>query len=227
MLNLTIKIILPSAACLLVFSAISYANTKCISALSKEEKILHDIFFPTYESSNSKKLPLLKLPTNPKISKLIRAVYSGDTQKVKRIVKSGRIDINGSHIVLGYTPLIMAVGEGHYDIVDILLNAEGIDVDKPNEAGITPLMEAVTTDSSNNIKIAKTLIEHKTDVNKKDIHGWTALMWAAYRGESEMVKLLVNVEGININSTNNEKETSLTLAINNNNTEVIEILRQY
>ncbi len=39
-------------------------------------------------------------------------------------------------------------------------------------------------------EITELLIEAEADVNLQDKYGWTVLMWAAWRGHTEIVELL-------------------------------------
>ena len=56
--------------------------------------------------------------------------------------------------ILGNTALIMASRHGHEEIVEILLNVEGIDVNASNNRGYTALMIVLLI---GNIEIAKLL----------------------------------------------------------------------
>jgi ankyrin repeat protein len=48
------------------------------------------------------------------------------------------------------------------------------------------------------IDIVKSLLANGVDINEKDDFGWTALMWAAFKGDRETVKLLIN-HGADVN----------------------------
>jgi ankyrin repeat protein len=81
-----------------------------------------------------------------------------------------------------------------------VLVAHGADPNIASEEGVTPLMAAAGlgwgANASRNVPGAwldavKYCLELGADVNAKDIYSYTALHGAAYRGDNEMVKLLV------------------------------------
>jgi uncharacterized protein len=81
-----------------------------------------------------------------------------------------------------------------------LLVSKGADPSIASEEGVTPLMAAAGlgwgANASRNVPGAwldavKYCLELGADVNAKDIYNYTALHGAAYRGDNEMVKLLV------------------------------------
>ena len=76
---------------------------------------------------------------------------------------------------------------GNYaNIVTIINN--GANVNKRDHYGLTPLIQAAI---SNNLDIAKLLLEHNAEVNRGDIAGCTALYWAAENNNYELCELLL------------------------------------
>jgi hypothetical protein len=89
--------------------------------------------------------------------------------------------------------------------------------------GMTALMWAV---DRGHTTMARELINHGADVNKKDTNrGWTPLHFAAARGNAGIVTYLIDKRA-SVNAENNDKETALTLAVRNNNKAAVEILKK-
>eukprot|EP00439_Symbiodinium_sp_Y106_P060567 s1533_g8.t6 len=71
--------------------------------------------------------------------------------------------------------------------VQRLLEGEA-DIDFANPRGRTPLHAAIT---SGDVAVLSVLLEDAANVNARDLGGFTALMWAAGRGNAEVVKALL------------------------------------
>jgi ankyrin repeat protein len=129
--------------------------------------------------------------------------------------------------LLGQTPLQLAVEKGFVDVVRILVQRLGVDVDTPDEAGWTALhwacairreQEAAADD------IAKMLLDAGAAVGTvtKD-KGDSALHFAAASGHLRVVKQLVGM-GANVNRANDEDATPVHVAAQRGNTDVIKFL---
>ena len=102
--------------------------------------------------------------------------------------------------------------------------AAGTDVNAKASRGWTPLHSVATKE------IAELLIAKGADVNAKDKIGGTPLHLAAHSGQKEIVELLI-ANGANMNAKIEvgkwKDQTSLSLAIQNNQTETAELLRKH
>ena len=102
--------------------------------------------------------------------------------------------------------------------------AAGTDVNAKASRGWTPLHSVASK------KIAKLLIKKGADVNAKDKIGGTPLHLATYSGQEEIVELLI-ASGANMNAKIEvgkwKGQTSLSLAIQNNQTESANLLRKH
>ena len=102
--------------------------------------------------------------------------------------------------------------------------AAGTDVNAKASRGWTPL-HSVTSK-----KIAELLIDKGADVNAKDKIGGTPLHLAAHSGQEKIVELLI-ASGANMNAKIEvgkwKGQTSLSLAIHNNQTETADLLRKH
>ena len=102
--------------------------------------------------------------------------------------------------------------------------AAGTDVNTKASRGWTPLHSVATKE------IAELLIAKGADVNAKDKIGGTPLHLAAASGQKEIVELLI-ANGANMNAKIEvgkwKDQTSLSLAIQNNQTETAGLLRKH
>jgi hypothetical protein len=121
----------------------------------------------------------------------------------------------------GKVPLLFACRVATSDAVETLLNAEA-DVWMRNADGSTCLIQAARhqyEDGSihNANKVISSAQYSKKQcipmLNAHDRQGNTALMWAANTGKLKLVKYLLSKQGINVNLTNNNFESALSLAV--------------
>ncbi|BDC34818.1 hypothetical protein Noda2021_07760 [Candidatus Dependentiae bacterium Noda2021] len=102
----------------------------------------------------------------------------------------------------------------------ILLRAQKI-IDWPNDDGKTPLIIATQL---NYIDCIKKLKEYGANPHKKDIHGWSAIGWAATNKEPESLRILVpNPQEIPVH----EVENAIEIAEKSNNTNVTIYLKTF
>src|SRR5438067_772637 len=71
--------------------------------------------------------------------------------------------------------------------------------------------------------LVRTLLKQHADVNAAQVDGMTALHWAAHLDDVETARLLVNA-GADAKATNQYGVTPLSLACENGNTELVELL---
>ena len=79
---------------------------------------------------------------------------------------------------------------GHIQkLKNFLDSGHGVDINKKNHKGYSPLMLAVY---NGNHEVSRMLLKSGADPNSSDLSGNTVLMGAAFKGDVEMVILLVN-----------------------------------
>jgi ankyrin repeat protein len=78
---------------------------------------------------------------------------------------------------------------------------------------------------ANNVASVRELVKSGVDINQSDEHGWTALSWAAGKGNLEAVTLLVNL-GADIFKVGRDQRTPYMIALAAGHTEVVKFLRQ-
>ncbi|XP_038069860.1 ankyrin repeat and SAM domain-containing protein 6-like [Patiria miniata] len=126
---------------------------------------------------------------------LFAACEHGDLASVQALLDqdaSGCVDADGGE---GFTPLQMAAGNGHEDIVRLLL-MRGASLDRQNLYGWTALMQAA---SHGHASIVALLLQNKADPNVRNKFGATALTAAAHYGHLSSVKVLLGCGFIDLN----------------------------
>ena len=116
-------------------------------------------------------------------------------------------------------PLWRLCCDGKLDEVRVEL-ARGGDVNNKDPNGLTALMYAVIEGHN---PIIKLLLERPAvKTNEKDNLGYTALHWAVWGNNAEGARMLLLHPGFNsANSTTNNGETALMLAVRKRNKEVL------
>jgi len=112
--------------------------------------------------------------------------------------------------------------EGNAGEMKQLLAAPGIDVNRANKWGETPLRLAIEEGHLEMVKLL--LAAPGIDVNRADEHGITPLHIASYHGHSEVVKLLLAAPEIDVNRADKWGETPLMVASNQGKSEVVKLL---
>jgi len=132
------------------------------------------------------------------------------------------LDINIQQSDTKNTLLIWASRESQVNMVKFLLRQNNIDVNKENIYGYTALSWAMP-----NKEIVKLLLNvSNINVNMENDYAHEKLiLWASREGYIDIVKLLVNTN-VDINDFNDSDETALDLAMKNNHTEIITILKE-
>lgn len=122
------------------------------------------------------------------------AAANDDVELVRALIKAGaKVTLANQ---LGTSAMTEAAIIGSAPIIDALLKA-GADPNSRNPEGETPLMAVAR---SGNVDAAKRLLDARADVNASETWGGqSALMWAAARGQAEMVRLLAS-RGADVNA---------------------------
>jgi ankyrin repeat protein len=124
---------------------------------------------------------------------LSQACTNGSDAFVRLLLKSGANP--NTPIATGETPLMTCAKSGRADAVRRLLEyGAAIDAREPAQ-NQTALMWAA---SEHQLDVAKALIEAHADLKAHSKQGFTAIHFAARRGDREMVQLLLD-SGVNVN----------------------------
>ena len=161
---------------------------------------------------------------------LMWAAHQGHSRVVEVLLDKGANPNHASHN--GFTALMWAAQSGHIAAVRLLI-ANGANVKAATESGTTALWWSLTGE---NIEIARLLIEKganveatiQTDLENRELMrvGTTVLMKAAYSGQTDFLKLLLN-HGANVHARRRDGETALSLAMRMEQSEAANALRMW
>ncbi|XP_067678573.1 ankyrin-1-like [Haliotis asinina] len=116
------------------------------------------------------------------------ASKTGDIRKVKEILSQGHVDIDCKGRI-GRTPVMWAAGEGHKEVVDLLMS-RGANLSITDGFGLTILHSACL---GGDVDLVKNVIsQNMLDINGRVHCGRTAVMMAAENRHRDVVKLLVD-----------------------------------
>ena len=118
----------------------------------------------------------------------------------------------------GMTALMWAAGHGYHEIAKLLLDY-GADIEARNDLLSVVSIEKLETGKSDYWN----LIDQMGTQEAKKHHGWTALIWAARNGQTDMVNLLLG-RGANINAITKDGFTALVHAISSKHIETAQLL---
>ncbi|KAH8430061.1 ankyrin repeat domain-containing protein [Aspergillus melleus] len=132
-----------------------------------------------------------------------------------------RVNAESGHEV---TPLWVACRSGRKDMVRLLLGHKYIDVNQVNASGATSLHVSVIF---GHLDVLSLLLRQgeKLDVSVRDEWGWTPLMHAVSRNQAQMVNLLLEVQGTDINAVDGDGRTAFWWAAAGGHHEIVQILR--
>jgi ankyrin repeat protein len=141
------------------------------------------------------------------------AVNPSNMDVVKLLVEAGA-DVNGGR----WPPLCRAVDENNTAIAEYLID-HGANVNVyPIDEGWGPLQETVVI--SNSVAMAKLLLARGADINSK---GYPVLNSAVYEKRKDLCEFLIQ-RGANVNAKDMWGQTSLYLAIRNDDLDIVNIL---
>ncbi|CAF2768137.1 unnamed protein product [Rotaria sp. Silwood2] len=126
----------------------------------------------------------------------------------------------------GNTALHYCVTNGHWHIINMLLDTKVCDVCLQNNAGYTAVMMAAVIDIANDDqrKIVHRLFHESGNLNVKTTDGsQTALMLAVKHGKADLVELLLG-NGAAVNLQDSEGSTALMCAVEHGSLNIVKLL---
>ena len=175
---------------------------------------------------------------------LMLASEKGHSEVVELLVAAGA-GVNDENIY-GWTPLMFASQKGHAAVVRQLIKA-GADVQVRDKSGWNALLYATSGNhvevineleeagasvnwsallsdkNANPAVMVNVLLEADVDLEARDNHGMTALIWAAWNNHIGLVQILIEV-GADVNRMDNSGWTALMRASRHGYTDVVNIL---
>ncbi|EFY96326.1 ankyrin repeat protein [Metarhizium robertsii] len=164
--------------------------------------------------------PICQQRNNP----LAHAIFSKNEKATEALLKREEVDANSLFPLLEYqTPLIYAIEREEKRLIDLLLDAEGVNVAKPDLYGRTPLSYAA---GKGDLVLTRRLLPRytDTDIGHIDDDGREAISYAASAGSKEVVELLLSQNGVNANQRDRMNRTPLMCAAAARSKEVVELL---
>ena len=149
------------------------------------------------------------------------AAYKGDLKKVKQIIDRDPAQVNVQDW-MDYTPLYLASGTGHTEIVDFLL-AHNANIELGNNLNQRPLTAAAKYGHYNTVK---TLLMHGATVNCKNVFDRTPLHEAALRSGKDVINILISY-GADVSAKDDDNDTPLHNAVMQNNIEAAKELVEH
>ena len=148
---------------------------------------------------------------------LCAASAAGKKDSCKMLLKRGADPLISNRN--GAFPLHLAITDGHYAIVDLLLNA-GLSVDQPDDKGRSPLLLAA---SVGQVGVLELLLARGANREFRDKDGLNAVSWAVVGGKSRALDLLIK-QGLDIESKDSTQRTPLHHAAVGSDARILEIL---
>ncbi|KAK0624241.1 ankyrin repeat-containing domain protein, partial [Immersiella caudata] len=127
----------------------------------------------------------------------------------------------------GRTALHHAAIRNHVSITQSLISVPKIHLNIPDNRNWTPITYSAAlghTTLFSTLLAAFPPSQITTILNTKDNQGRTTLSWAAGQGNSDVVKLLLAIPGIDVNATDGDNWTPLTYAVAHGHTETVKAL---
>ena len=140
------------------------------------------------------------------------AVESGDLDKARELLETGKYNVNNIRGIWRETPLHCACRRGHLDMVRMLISEFKADMNIVNGFNITLLHEAAEYGKED---VALALInEFGCDTNIRGRDRRTVLHSACERGCVALVRTLIRDHNADVNAQDKYKNTPLHIAIN-------------
>jgi len=145
-----------------------------------------------------------------------------DHAEIVKLLLRFKADPNGNNF-LGKPLIFDALPNA--EILEVMLDA-GADPNQAGADGEPPLMKlySFSESSERNVALARLLVAHGAKVNMQDKQGNTPLVVAVFRGDHELMKLLL-ANGADVNARRPlDGATVLHLAVQSGNREIVELL---
>ena len=179
-------------------------------ASGKEDEILEMVL--------ARKDVEINLQSRFKETPLYHTVKWGSARSVQMLLDAGADPSIGNEDER--TPLCWAAGDGKEDFIELLLKHHGMDINKPERLGRSPLSEASI---NGHTKVVRMLLAKGVDIESKDKEGRTALTLAAISGHKVVAKVLLKNKA-DINTQDEKGNTPLALAAEHDHDAVVRFL---
>ena len=119
---------------------------------------------------------------------LTKAIEAGNIKYVEQLLHNNDVSVLVEPDVYGQYPLHYASVHGKLDIVALLVEEAGADINCRTHTGTTPAHYAAR---SNRVSVLKYLLSKGADITARDAHSWTPLHYAALAGYTPTVETII------------------------------------
>ena len=130
------------------------------------------------------------------------------------------LDVRGRS---GNSPLHAAAHSGNFEVIQKLVEYDPASINVGNEIDSTPLHWASESHNFKDGSVLRLLLGHGAYVNVQNQSGWTPLHLASFYGALELVRLLLEHGGVDMEHDGGQ--TALQVAAEEGGDEVVELLR--
>lgn len=157
------------------------------------------------------------------ISPLHTAAIKGHDKTVEALLKCKDVDPNIPAID-GQLPVHMAVRSGNINCVKAFIDSGRVTLNKQSNYGDTPLIIAATDGCLEIVQYLISLGPEKVDFNLSDRFGKTAFSAACCAGRNDIVRFLLNIDGIDFEKPNIYGMSPKEQAIANRHATIVALL---
>ena len=129
------------------------------------------------------------------------------------------------YIQHGNTALIIACGNGYHDDVTALLNM-GAEPNKKNKFGSSALILSTQKQKMNCIEALLNHPKARVDINITDEELITALMWASWHNNIQIVEFLIR-RGADVNKVSKNGRTAIYWAVEKGHVSIVSLLLEH
>uniref|UniRef100_A0A182RJT8 ANK_REP_REGION domain-containing protein n=1 Tax=Anopheles funestus TaxID=62324 RepID=A0A182RJT8_ANOFN len=190
---------------------------------SDEDELDDFGYFCSSYSEKKENTAFMPMPMEDDDTLLYNAVLDGNLEETKRIMKQNEFLRTGKELRQGWPALFYACYEAKVAIVKYFVQEEHMDVNREYDLQTALMIACSSTQASECVyQIVRLLLDYGAIIGMLDLYGRSPLMFACKEGHVEVVKEIVAESSLL--SVDNEGNTALFHAVNNNRLEVVKVL---
>lgn len=162
-------------------------------------------------------------PVEDHDTQLYNAILDGNLEETRRVMKQSEYLRTGGELHQGWPALFYACYQAKSAIVKYLLQEEQVDVNREYNLQTALLIACSSSQASDCVyQVVRLLLNYGAIIGRLDQYGCSPLMFACREGHLEVVNEIVAESSLI--SADNEGNTALFYAVNNNRLEVVKML---
>ncbi|XP_040170840.1 ankyrin repeat, SAM and basic leucine zipper domain-containing protein 1 isoform X2 [Anopheles arabiensis] len=175
------------------------------------------------QKQNTAFMQEVKPPEEDYDTLLYYAILDGQLDETKRIIRQDTYLRGGGMLRQGWPAMFYACFEAQLPIVEYFLRDEKMDVNRQYNLQTALMIACSSSQSSERVyQVVRLLLDYGAIIGMLDQYGCSPLMLACKAGHLDVVKEIVGESSLL--STDNEGNTALFYAVNNNHLEIVKIL---